>query len=187
MADRAQFSEQVLAHARQLYAHALRSTGNRADAEDLLQETYLRAWRGYDGFVEGTNLRAWLFKIMTNQYINQYNKDAKTPDFEPLDDIEDFFLYRRLAGNGSSGSAASAESTLLASLTDDEVLAALDALNPDQRQVVLLRDVEGFKYGEIAEMLDIAPGTVMSRLYRGRQNLEMALHAFAVEAGLVSA
>lgn len=187
MADRARFSEEVLAHAPQLYAHALRTTGNRADAEDLLQETYLRAWRGYEGYVEGTNLRAWLFKIMTNQYINQYNKAIKAPDTESLDDIEDFYLYRRLAANGVAGVANSAESELLASFTDDEVLAALDALIPLHRQLVLLRDVEGFSYKEIAEILDVALGTVMSGLYRARHNLEKALHAFAVDAGLVSA
>lgn len=187
MADRASFTGNVLPHTRQLYAHALRTTGNRADADDLLQETFLRAWKGYSSFEEGTNLRAWLFKIMTNQYINQYNKNLKTPDHEPLDEIEDFYLYRRLTGQGGSRAAESAENQVLSSFTDDEVLAALDSLPDLQRQLVLLRDVEGFTYREIAEMLEIPEGTVMSGLYRGRHRLEKALHEFAVHSGLVSA
>jgi len=184
VADRASFTDSVLPHTRQLYAHALRTTGNRADADDLLQETFLRAWKGFDSFAEGTNLRAWLFRIMTNQFINQYHKAQRTPDHEPLDEIEDFYLYRRLAGDGA---APSAETQLLSSLTDAEVLAALDSLPPLQRQLVLLRDVEGFTYREIAEMLEIPEGTVMSGLYRGRNRMEKALHDFAVGSGLVSA
>lgn len=189
MAERATFSSDVLAHAPQLFAHALRTTGNRADAEDLLQETYLRAWRGYEGFTEGTNLRAWLFRIMTNLYINRYNQQRRRPEEESLEEIEDFYLYKRIVGDGAlgGGTADSAEISLLSRLGDDEVRAALDSLPALHRQLVLLRDVEGFTYAEIAGMLEIPPGTVMSGLHRARNALEKALHDFAVDNGLVTA
>lgn len=185
MAPRDTFIPDAMAHADQLFAHALRLTRNRSDAEDLLQETYLKAWRAFDGFAEGTNLRAWLFRILTNTYINSYNSRRRRPDETALDEVEEFFLFRRAGSFDSSLAGASAEDTMMGLFTDDEVKAALEAL-PDTFLIpVLLADVDGFAYREIAEMLDIPIGTVMSRLHRGRKALQKQLYDFAVDRGIV--
>ena len=179
---RERFERDVLPLMPNLYTAALRLTRNPADAEDLVQETYLRAYRGFGGFKEGTNLKAWMYRILTNTFINSYRKKQREPVTVPGDDLEDWYLYDRLA----SGSVeASAETTVLGSLPDEDVRAALDALPEGFRMAVWLADVEGFSYKEIAEILDIPIGTVMSRLHRGRRALEKALWETVRERGLV--
>jgi RNA polymerase sigma-70 factor (ECF subfamily) len=184
MADRAQFTQEAMQHAGQLYSAALRMTRNRADAEDLVQETYLRAYKGFHGFEEGTNLRAWLFRILTNTYINTYRSKQRRVQETELNDVEDLYLFRRIANVDQA--ARSAEDTLFDLFTDDEVKQALENLPENFRMPVMLADVEDFSYKEIAEMLDIPIGTVMSRLHRGRKAMQKALADFATERGLIS-
>ena len=184
MSDQATFAEQAMPFMSSLYAAALRMTRNPADAEDLVQETYLKAYRGFGGFQEGTNLKAWLYRILTNTYINTYRAKKRRPDETDLDETEDLYLYRRLGGLEAAAAGRSAEDELMDWFTDSEVKDAIEAL-PDQfRVAVLLADVEGFSYKEIAEILDIPIGTVMSRLHRGRKALQKALYGFAVSRGL---
>ena len=171
----------------QLYSAALRMTRNQADAEDLVQEAYLRAYRGFGGFTEGTNLRAWLFRILTNAYINIYRARQRRPFETDLADVEDLYLYRRLGTLDTMLASRSAEDQLFDLLTDDEVKQALEDLPEIFRLPVLLADVEGFSYKEIAEMLDIPIGTVMSRLHRGRKAMQKALFDFAHARGLAGA
>lgn len=168
-----------------LYGAALRMTRNAADAEDLVQEAYLRAYRGYGNFEEGTNLKAWLFRILTNTYINTYRAKQRRPQESDLDDVEDLYLYRRIANLGSL--SRSAEDTLFELFTDEEVKTALEELPEVFRVPVLLADVEGFSYKEIAEMIDVPIGTVMSRLHRGRKAMHKKLYDFAERRGLVAA
>jgi RNA polymerase sigma-70 factor, ECF subfamily len=185
VADQARFADLAMEHMDSLYAGALRMTRNPADAEDLVQETYLKAYRGFGGFEEGTNLKAWLFRILTNTYINRYRQQKRRPDESDIDDVEDFYLYRRLGGIDEARISKSAEDVLLEMFTDDEVKEALESLPESFRMAVLLADVEGFAYKEIAEILDIPIGTVMSRLHRGRKALQKRLYDFAVDRGLV--
>ena len=166
-----------------MYSSALRMTRNPADAEDLVQETFLRAYRGFAGFQEGTNLKAWLYRILTNTFINSYRKKQREPKTVPDENVEDWYLYDRLAAQSSE---ASAEATVLEAIPDEDVKAALDALPEAFRMAVLLADVEGFSYKEIASILDIPIGTVMSRLHRGRRALEKALWQRTRERGLVT-
>jgi RNA polymerase sigma-70 factor (ECF subfamily) len=186
MADRAHFAEEALPLAPQLYSAALRMTRNTADAEDLVQETYLKGYRSFATFEEGTNLRAWLFRILTNTFINSYRAKQRRPEETDLDSIEDFYLYRRIGGLEEALASRSAEDELMDLFTDDEVKRALEDLPENFRLPVLLADVEGFSYKEIAEMLDIPIGTVMSRLHRGRKAMQKALFEFAEQRGLVS-
>jgi RNA polymerase sigma-70 factor (ECF subfamily) len=183
MADRSDFTQEAMQYAPQLYSAAMRLTRNRSDAEDLVQETYLRAYRGFHGFEDGTNLRAWLFRILTNTYINSYRSKQRRVQETELNDVEDLYLYRRISDIGQA--SRSAEDTLLDLFTDDEVKAALEELPENFRLPVLLADVEEFSYKEIAEMLDIPIGTVMSRLHRGRKAMHKALADFALERGLL--
>ena len=173
-------------HMDSLYAGAMRMTRNPADAEDLVQETYLRAFRGFEGFEEGTNLKAWLYRILTNTFINRYRQQKRRPEESDIDDVEDFYLYRRLGGFEEARISKSAEDTMLELFTDDEVKEALESLPETFRMAVLLADVEGFAYKEIAEILDIPIGTVMSRLHRGRKGLQKRLWEFATKEGLLS-
>ena len=186
MAERDAFAEQATQYAPQLFSTALRMTRNRSDAEDLVQETYLKGWRAYGSFQEGTNLRAWLFRIMTNTYINKYNKDKRRPNETELDDVEELYLYRRLGSFDQSKMSASAEDQMMELFTDDEVKNAIEELPETFRLPLLLSDVDGFAYKEIAEMLDIPIGTVMSRLHRGRKAMQKRLYEFAKERGLVN-
>ncbi len=186
MADRADFPEQAMQYAPQLYSAAMRLTRNSADAEDLVQDTYLRAWRSYETFQQGTNLRAWLYRILTNNFINKYRAKQRRPDETGMDNIEDLYLYKRLSTLDSALGNRSAEDTMFEMFTDDEVKQALEDLPENFRIPVLLADVEGFAYKEIAEMLDIPVGTVMSRLHRGRKGMHKLLYDFASERGLVS-
>jgi RNA polymerase sigma-70 factor (ECF subfamily) len=183
MADRAEFQQQAMQYAPQLYSAAMRMTRKNADAEDLVQEAYLRAYRSFHTFEDGTNLRAWLFRILTNTYINSYRSKQRRVQETGLNDVEDLYLYRRISGVDAA--SRSAEDTLMDLFTDDEVKAALEALPESFRMPVLLADVEEFSYKEIAEMLDIPIGTVMSRLHRGRKAMQKALVEFATERGLL--
>src|SRR4051794_9932810 len=185
MADQAHFAEQAMEFMSPLYSAALRMTRNQADAEDLVQETYLRAYRGFGGFTEGTNLRAWLYRILTNAFINSYRSRQRRPSETDLADVEDMYLYKRLPTLDTLAASRSAEDQLFDLLTDDEVKQALEDLPENFRLPVLLADVEGFAYKEIAEMLDIPIGTVMSRLHRGRKGMHKLLYDFASERGLI--
>ena len=180
------FAQQAMQYARQLYSAALRMTRNQADAEDLVQETYLRGYRGFANFTEGTNLRAWLFRILTNTYINTYRARQRRPVESDLADVENLYLYRRLGSLDAVLANRSAEDELMDLLTDDEVKQALEDLPENFRLPVLLADVEGFSYKEIAEMLEIPIGTVMSRLHRGRKAMQKALFEFAHARGLAA-
>jgi RNA polymerase sigma-70 factor (ECF subfamily) len=178
------FEDEALAFADALYGTALRMTRNPSDAEDLVQETYLRAFRAWDRFEPGTNLKAWLFKIMTNLFISSYRQRRRDPVTVSTDDTEEFDLYHNLIAHDPV-MGKSAESIVLEGLVDDDVKQALSDLPENFRMAVLLADVEGFSYREIADMLGIPIGTVMSRLHRGRTALQKALWDKAVESGLV--
>jgi RNA polymerase sigma-70 factor (ECF subfamily) len=186
MADPATFADQAMEFMGPLYSAALRMTRNAADAEDLVQETYLRAYRGFGGFEQGTNLKAWLYRILTNTYINSYRAKKRRPEESDLEDVEDLYLYRRLSSADVEKLGRSAEDELFDLFTDDEVKAALESLPEQFRMAVLLADIEGFSYKEIADILDIPIGTVMSRLHRGRRGLQKRLWEFATREGLIS-
>lgn len=179
MADPANFTRDAMVHMDALYGAAMRMTRNPADAEDLVQETYLRAYRGYERFEEGTNLRAWLYRILTNTFINSYRAKQRRPQESDLADVEDLYLYRRLGGVETAELGRSAEDQLMELLTEAEVKDAVEALPEKFRIPVLLADIEGFSYKEIAEIVDIPIGTVMSRLHRGRKALQKSLWDFA--------
>ncbi len=180
---RARFERDVLPLLPSLYGAALRLTRNPTDAEDLVQDTYLRAFRGFAGFQEGTNLKAWLYRILTNNFINTYRKKQREPQIvEGPDDIDEWYLYDRLGGRNVE---VSAETEVLDRIPDADVKAALESLPENFRLPVLLADVEGFSYKEIAEIMETPIGTVMSRLHRGRKALQKALWDTAKERGLV--
>jgi RNA polymerase sigma-70 factor (ECF subfamily) len=182
---RERFERDVLPLLPSLYGAAMRLTRNRSDAEDLVQETYFRAFRGFAGFKEGTNLKAWLYRILTNSYINTYRKKQREPQIvEGPDDVDEWYLYDRLGGRSVEDSA---ETTVLDTIPDQAVKAAVESLPERFRLPVLLADVEGFSYKEIAEIMDTPIGTVMSRLHRGRKALEKALWETAKERGFVDA
>src|SRR4051812_46340557 len=185
MADQARFAELAMEHMSSLYTAALRMTRNPADAEDLVQETYLKAYRGFGGFQVGTNLKAWLYRILTNTFINNYRAKKRRPEQSEIEDVEDLYLYHRLGGLEAAAAGRSAEEEVLDHFTDSDVKDAIEALPEQFRLAVLLADVEGFSYKEIAEILDVPIGTVMSRLHRGRKALQKALFEFGVERGLV--
>lgn len=168
-----------------LYAAALRMTRNPSDAEDLVQETYLRAFRGFGGFQAGTNLKAWLYRILTNTFINIYRAKKRRPQQETLDDVEDFYLYRRIGGLEAVDANRGPEAEVLDSIPDTTITQAIEELPEQFRMAVLLADVEGFSYKEIAEIMDVPIGTVMSRLHRGRKQLQRRLWDLAIERGLV--
>src|SRR6478735_9299237 len=170
MADQERFADDAMPFMDALYTAAMRMTHNAADAEDLVQETFLRAW---------------LYRILTNTFINSYRSKQRRPQESDLGEVEDLYLYRRLGGLEASERGRSAEDELMDFVTDAEVKDALDALPEQFRVAVLLADVEGFSYKEIAEILDIPIGTVMSRLHRGRKQLQSRLWDFAVDRGLV--
>jgi RNA polymerase sigma-70 factor (ECF subfamily) len=185
MADQANFERDALPLAPQLYGAAVRMTRNPSDAEDLVQETFLKAYRAYGTFEEGTNLKAWLYRILTNTFINNYRRDTRRPQETDLGELEDLYLFRRLARETSATSSTSAEEQLLEGLVEEDIKQAIESLPENFRMVVLLADLEGFSYKEIADILDIPIGTVMSRLHRGRKALQVALWDFATKRGLV--
>ncbi len=165
-----------------LYRTALRLSRNPQDAEDLVQETYLNAFRALDRFEEGTNLRAWLFRILNNAFISQYRRRKRRPS-NSLDEVSDFYLYDHLVQGSVAPAQENPEQEVLARIGDEAVLRALEELPVEFRQVELLADVEGFSYREIADILGIPMGTVMSRLYRARRRLQQLLWREAQQAG----
>jgi len=167
-----------------LYGAALRMTRNPADAEDLVQETMLRAYRSFDRFEPGTNLKAWLFRILTNAYINAYRKKQREPQKVSQDQIEDFDLYQELKDHDPD-LARTPENIVLDSLVDSDILEAIEDLPEQFRLAVVLSDIEGFSYAEMAEIMDVPMGTVMSRLHRGRRALQKRLWDLARERGIV--
>ena len=187
MADQAVFSDLAMEYMPALYTAALRMTRNPADAEDLVQETYLKAYRAFASFEQGTNLKAWLYRILTNTYINTYRAKKRRPEIADVEDIEDLYLYRRLAQSEAADAGYSAEDRALERITDTEVKAAIEGLPEAFRIPVILADVEGFSYKEIAEITDVPIGTVMSRIHRGRKALQKALVDRGSTRGLVGA
>lgn len=185
MGAREDFTTDAMQYAPQLFATALRMTRNRADAEDLVQETFLKGWRAFESYQQGTNLRAWLFRIMTNTFINKYNSQQRRPQETELDEVEELYLFRRMGAFDQSKMTHSAEDQMLELFTDDEVKNAIEELPETFRIPVLLSDVEGFSYKEIAEILEVPIGTVMSRLHRGRKAMQKMLYEYAKERGLV--
>ncbi|HEX2235776.1 MAG TPA: sigma-70 family RNA polymerase sigma factor [Actinomycetota bacterium] len=182
--DRLRFQRDALPLLDPLYGAALRMTRNPADAEDLVQETMLRAYRSFDRFEAGTNLKAWLFRILTNAYINVYRKRQREPQKVSTDQAEDFDLYQELR-NHDSHFEETPESIVLDALVDSDILEAIDDLPEQFRLAVVLSDIEGFSYAEMAEIMDVPMGTVMSRLHRGRKALQKRLWDLARERGIV--
>jgi len=175
------FEVEALSYMDQLYAAALRMTRNPADAEDLVQETYAKAFKAQDKFTPGTNLKAWLYRIQTNAFINTYRKKQREPKLSDAETVADWQLASA-AAHQSTG-LTSAEDAALDALGDDDVKRALSELSDDFRMAVYLSDVEGFAYKEIAEIMDTPVGTVMSRLHRGRRMLREKLRDYAAERG----
>ncbi len=168
-----------------LYNTAFRMARNAEDAEDLIQETYLKAYKYYDKFREGTNFKAWLFKILKNTFINKYRKNQKVPTQSDFADIEGVFEDQ--VSEQYQGSISDPETHFFESRMDGQVHEALQSIPADYRLAVLLADLEGFAYKEVAEILDVPVGTVMSRLYRGRRPLEKAMLEYAQTHGYLAA
>jgi RNA polymerase sigma-70 factor (ECF subfamily) len=179
--DGGQFEQAAMPYLDSLYNTAYRMARNAEDAEDLVQETYLKAYRSYAQFTPGTNLKAWLFKILKNTFINEYRKRQAAPLESDFAEIEEVFESQ--VSPQAAGQMKTPEEEILEGAFDEGVQAALEALPVDYRMAVLLADIEGFSYKEIAEILDIPVGTVMSRLYRGRKLLEAAMLHYARERG----
>lgn len=176
------FEDQAMPLLDQLYGGALRLTRNPQDAEDLVQETYLKAYKAFGSFKQGTNLKAWMYRIMTNAYINNYRKAQRRPQESSADELTDGQLYTT-SGHDSTG-LESAEIEALKAMPDSQISDAMNALPEDYRMVVYYADVEGLAYKEIAEIMDTPLGTVMSRLHRGRKLLRGALKDVAKEHGI---
>lgn len=187
MADRENFERDAFPYAHALYSYALRMASSPQDAEDLVQETFLKAYRSYDQFTEGTNLRAWLYRILTNTYFKQYRQRQTRPRELHLDGVDDFYLFHKvLPAQVEDPSLISAEAKVVESMLAEDVRRAIDRLPEQYRVPILLADLEGFSYKEIASMLEIPIGTVMSRLSRGRKGLQRALWEVAEKQGLVT-
>ncbi|WP_224763360.1 MULTISPECIES: sigma-70 family RNA polymerase sigma factor [unclassified Salinibacterium] len=183
---RALFTEQAIPFMDQLYAAAMRMTRNAPDAGDLVQETYTKAFQAFAGFEQGTNLKAWLYRILTNTYINAYRKNQRTPYQGALDELEDW----QVGGAESltlGRTTRSAEAEAIDHLPDSDVKEALQSIPEDFRLAVYLADVEGFSYQEIADIMKTPVGTVMSRLHRGRRLLRERLADYARERGYIAA
>jgi RNA polymerase sigma-70 factor (ECF subfamily) len=180
---RRRFEREAVPYLDQMYAAALRMTRRPADAEDLVQDTFARAFDSFDRFEEGTNIRAWLYRILTNTFINDYRKRQRRPTQQSTaDTIEDWQLAE--AASHTPSGLKSAETAALERLPDTEVKRALADLPEDFRLAVYLADVEGFPYKEIADIMDVPIGTVMSRLHRGRRRLRAELEEYARDQGI---
>jgi RNA polymerase sigma-70 factor (ECF subfamily) len=178
----ARFEADALQYLDQLYAAAMRMTRNPADAEDVVQETFAKAYGSFHQYTPGTNLKAWLYRILTNTYINSYRKKQREPQLSDGDSVEDWQLAR--AESHTSSGLKSAETVALENLPDSDVKEALQQLAPDFRLAVFLADVEGFSYKEIAGIMGTPIGTVMSRLNRGRTQLRKLLADYARDRGM---
>ena len=176
-----EFEAEALPHMDLLYNFALRTTGNADDARDLLQETFMKAYRFWSKYEKGTNIRAWLFRIMKNSYINLYRKETREPDKVDYGDIENFYDSIR----ASSTDTNDLQEKFYGGLLGDEVTKALQNLPEEFRTVVILCDIEGLTYEEIAEFLECPIGTVRSRLHRGRKLLQVELFEYAKQQGLI--
>lgn len=185
MAEQHLFAEKATPYMDQLYSHALRLTKNPADAEDLVQETYLKGYKAFNSFKDGTNLRAWLFRILTNSFINAYRKKQRSFDEQEVEDIEAINTLSSADYSSNTHLGISAEDALFERLTDDEIQTAIDSLPGTYKDVVLLADVQGFSYKEIAEILDVPDGTVMSRLHRARAKLKDLLFDYMTSRRLI--
>lgn len=176
------FEAEALPHMDALYRTALRMTKNESDAQDLVQEAYVKAYRFWDKFELGSNCRAWLFKIMTNIFINDYRSKSRSPMSVNVDDVDDNYLYGQLATLGPEDDP---EKQFFAKIFDDDVKQAIEELPDDFRLVVVLSFLEGFSYQEIADIADLQLGTVKSRLHRGRKLLQRKLYDYAVRNGFI--
>jgi len=172
------FDDEALPHLDALYRVALRLTGDPSQAEDLVQDTMLKAYRSWRQYRPGTNAKGWLLTILRNTFINDYRRRKLEPVATDLEAVEPFALYRAVEDSDPEGA-------FFARIVDEKVLEAVDALPPDFREVLVLSDVEGMRYAEIAETLNLPVGTVKSRLFRARRLLQAALYAHAVEMGYI--
>jgi RNA polymerase sigma-70 factor (ECF subfamily) len=175
--DRVRFEEDALALSDQIYRVARHLAGSREEAEDLVQETYARAFRSWRQFTPGTNLRAWLLRILTNLNIDRGRRQQRAPQMQPLE-ANDYYLYDKLA---DSGDGVSDEQRVVERLSQDDIVSALSAVPHDFRDVLVLVDLGDFSYADAAQILDIPVGTVMSRLHRGRRILKRELADSALE------
>jgi RNA polymerase sigma-70 factor (ECF subfamily) len=177
-----EFKTEAIPHMDILRNYAVRMTGSPADADDLVQETYLKAFRFWDKYEKGTNVRAWLFRIMKNTYINRYRKEVKEPSHVDYDEIQNF--YNLIKDNRADQNDL--QEKIFGGLLEDDVARAVELLPVDFRTVVILSDIEGLNYEEIAEFIDCPLGTVRSRLHRGRKMLQVTLHDYAKTRGYIT-